>query len=108
MGEKSIDIALAILQAAIAISGLTLVYSAFLVSKAATYEGGRRADKLIILARLALVPVLFGFIVSVIAERVLNPACWGSSWSNTYLLPMFLILIALTALYAILAAFMGT
>lgn len=34
MGEKAVDISLTILEGAIAIAGLTLVYSAFLVARA--------------------------------------------------------------------------
>jgi hypothetical protein len=108
MGEKAIDIALALIGAAVAISVLTLVYSAFLVARAAEFDGSRRGDKRIVLARLSLVPVLGGLGFSWIAERVLVPGHWGSAWANTWLLVAFQILLAITALYAILAAFLGT
>ena len=108
MGEKAIDIALGLLNGSIAIAGLTLVYSAFLIGRAAGYEGGKRGDKILWLARLALIPVLGGLAVSWVAERVLVPGQWGSDWANTHLLCLFQILLAITALYAILAAFLST
>jgi hypothetical protein len=108
MGEKAIDIALGLLNGAIAIAGLTLVYSAFLIGRAAEYQGGKRGDKRILLARLALIPVLAGLACSWIAERVLVPGQWGSYWADAHLLCIFQILLAITALYAIIAAFLGT
>jgi hypothetical protein len=105
MADK--DIALAIIQAAVAIAGLVLVYSAFLVAKASSYNS-KRADKFLTLARLALVPVISALFCSGLGVRVLLAGHWGQHWASSWLLFGFEIVLALTAVYAIIAAFMGT
>lgn len=104
MADK--DIALAIIQAAVAIAGLVLVYSAFLVAKASGY--GKRGDKFLILTRLGLVPVISALFCSGMGVRVLLGGHWGQHWASSWLLFGFEIVLALTAIYAIIAAFMGT
>jgi hypothetical protein len=108
MGDMSVDIALAILQASIAIAGLTLVYSAFLIARAADFQGSRRGDKRVLFARLALIPVLYGLVCAWLAVRVVLKGHWGNTWADAHLLLIFQILLPITGFYAILASFMGT
>jgi hypothetical protein len=108
VGEKAIDIALGILQASIALAGLILVYSGFLIAKAAEFQGSTTGDTFLKLARWGLVPVIFGFATAVVSERVLVAGAWGGIWANNHLLPMFVILLAISVIYAIIAAFAGT
>lgn len=106
MADK--DTALALLQGPIAIAGLVLVFSGFLTSKAADRAGSRSGDKFVLLARLGLVPVLAALFCSGMGIRVLRQDAWGYSWSASWLIISFEIVLALTAVYAIIAAFFST
>lgn len=100
MGDKTIDIALAILQAAIALAGLLLVFIGFLIGKAdgQGLKSQRMRTKKI--AAWGLVPFLAAL------------GCgWQSVWAiqgahraAVYLLSTFKVVIAFTAIYAIIAA----
>lgn len=106
MADK--DTALALLQGSIAIAGLVLVYSGFLASKADSRGGSRSGDKFIHLARLGLIPILAALVCSGMGVRVLRAGAWGSVWSASWLVLSFEIVLALTAVYAIIAAFLST
>jgi hypothetical protein len=106
MADK--DIALAILQASVAIAGLVLVYSAFLITKAAEFEGSRRGDVFLRIARASLIPVLAALFCSGMGVRVLLPGHWASAWSGSWLIIVFEIVLAITAIYATIAAIFGT
>lgn len=106
MADK--DEALAILQAAIAIAGLVLVYSGFVLAKAGGMENTRRAKKFERLAQGALVPVISALFCSVMGVRALLPGHFGSAWASNSLLGVFELVLVLTAAYAIIAAFYGS
>lgn len=106
MADK--DTALAILQAAIAIAGLVLVFSGFLAGKAAEFQGSRSADKFVWASRLALIPVLAALFCTGMGVRVLRAGAWGSAWSASWLIFAFEIVLALTAGYAIIASILST
>jgi hypothetical protein len=106
MADK--DIALAILQAAIAIAGLVLVYSGFILAKASSLSDTRKAKKFELLAKGAMVPVITALICSFMGVRVLLPGHFGSLWASNWILFVFEIVLALTGGYAIIAAFYGT
>ena len=106
MADK--DIALALLQASIAIAGLVLVYSGFLAGRAADFKGDRRGDKFIWLARGGFIPVIAALFCCGMGVRVLRPGAWGNTWSSMWLILSFEIVLALTAIYAIIAAFLST
>ena len=106
MADK--DIALALLQAAIAIAGLVLVYSGFVAAKGAEKKGNLSGDKYLWLARAAAIPVVAALFCSGMGVRVLIPGGWGNGWACAWLIPVFEIVIVLTAIYAIIAAFLST
>ena len=106
MADK--DEALAILQAAIAIAGLVLVYSGFLASKGSDAKGDRRGDKFLWLAKFGLIPVIASLFCSGMGVRVLRTGHWGSAWCASWLILAFEIVLALTGLYAIIAAILST
>ena len=106
MADK--DEVLAILQAAIAIAGLVLVYSGFVLSKAGGLSDTRKAKKFKRLAQGALVPVIPALFCAFMGVRALRVGCWGSLWASNWMLGVFEIVLALTAGYAIIAAFYGT
>jgi len=108
LAKPGSDVALGILGAAIAVAGLILIYTGFLSGKGAQFEGSKRGDKYFILARLGIIPVLFGFLVAAMGARALQGDHWGSDWCAYHLLLAFFILLALSAAYAILGAFVGT
>ena len=106
MADK--DIALALLQAAVAVAGLVLVYSAFLASKAESLQNTKRAKKFALVARLSLVPVVLAIFCALVGVRVLLPGHCGSEWAVAWLILMFEILLVITGIYAIIAAFLVT
>src|ERR1700679_1813025 len=94
------DIALAILQAAIAIAGLILVFTGFLSGKAAEADGSRSGDKFVLVARLGLIPIVSALFCTGVGVRVLLPGHWANAWCVSWLILVFEIVLALTALYA--------
>ena len=106
MADK--DEILAVLQAAIAIAGLVLVYSGFVLVKAAEFTDVRKKRKFYRLAKGALVPVLAALFCSFMGVRALLPGHWWSSWASNWILFVFEIVLALTGGYGIIAAFFGT
>lgn len=106
MADK--DMALAILQAAIAIAGLVLVYSGFVLAKAGGMENTRKAKKFENLAKGALIPVIPALFCSWMGIRVLLSGHFASLWASKWLLGTFEIVLVLTGGYAIIAAIYGT
>ena len=106
MADK--DEVLAILQAAIAIAGLVLVYSGFVLSKGAALTDVRKARKFQRLAKLALIPVLASLACALMGIRALMPGSFGAAWSSNWIMPVFEIDLISTGAYAIIAAFYGT
>lgn len=106
MADK--DVALALLQGAIAIAGLVLVYSGFVAAKGAEKKGNLSGDKYLWLARAAVIPVVTALVCSGMGVRALIPGGWGYSLAEACLVPVFEIVLALTAVYAIIAAFLST
>lgn len=106
MADK--DIALALLQAAVAIAGLVLVYSAFLATKAEGLNNTKRAKKFMLVSRLSLVPVVIAIFCALVAVRVLLPGHCASAWAGSWLIFIFEILLVITGIYAIIAAILIT
>ena len=106
MADK--DEALAILQAAIAIAGLVLVYSGFVLAKGAGFNDVRKGKKFQRLAQWGLVPVVSSLFCALMGVRVLLPGRFGSTWSSNWILFAFEVVLFLTGAYAIIAAFYGT
>jgi hypothetical protein len=106
MADK--DEALAILQAAIAIAGLVLVYSGFVLARGAALSDVRKQKKFQRLAKLGLVPVTVSLICSLMGVRVLLPGRCGSAWSSNWILFTFEVVLFLTGAYSIIAAFYGS
>lgn len=105
MADK--DVALTLIGATVAIAGLVLVYSAFLLTKAGGFSDTRRAGRFVKIARWGLVPVISALICALLAVRVLLPGHWASAWAGSWLILTFEILLAITGVYAIIAAFVG-
>jgi hypothetical protein len=106
MADK--DEALAILQAAIAIAGLILVYSGFVLAKGAGLSDVRKQEKFQRLAKWGLVPVIVSLFCALMAVRALLPGRFGSAWSSNWVLFTFEVVLFLTGAYAIIAAFYGS
>lgn len=106
MADK--DEALAILQAAIAIAGLILVYSGFVLAKGAALSDIRKRKKFERLAKIGLIPVVSSLFCALMGVRVLLPGRFGSAWSSDWILFAFEVVLFLTGAYAIIAAFYGT
>jgi hypothetical protein len=91
------DTILAVFQAGIALAGLLLVFSGFLVSKAATYET-KRGDKYKRLAISTLIPVLGAMVLSWLSIDALE----GNQWIQYHLLAYLKSELALTGGFAII------
>ena len=95
MADK--DVALAMMGAAVGLAGLLLVFSGFLLARAAQYET-KRGDVYRILAKVGLIPILAAFGCTVIAVW----AAEGGQWSQRYLYCGFNLTLAISAVYAII------
>ncbi|MGH9563801.1 MAG: hypothetical protein ACRD3S_20290 [Terracidiphilus sp.] len=97
MADK--DTALAVLQGALAIAGLLLIFAGYLQTKAAAFDSTVRRDKFRWLALIALIPLCFSLFCCFASVYVVL----GSPWAATHLLGMLEILLATTGVYAIVA-----
>ena len=97
MADK--DAALAILQAAIALAGLLLVFAGFLLARAEQFPNERARRSLKRLAKFALVPLLAAIGCTWLAVW----AAQGANWSQQHLYSCFQIILVISALYAIIA-----
>jgi hypothetical protein len=102
------NIALAILQAAIALAGLMLVYSGFIFSKAASFADVRKQRRFTVLAKWAFVPTVSSIFCAFVGARALMPGHWGNIWALHWLIGVFELVLAISTVYAIIAAFRGT
>jgi hypothetical protein len=93
------DIILAVLQSDIAVAGLVLVFSGFLITKAETYQT-RYGDKFRWFAVCGFIPV----IAAGVAAWICVSALQGSGGDATAVLVGLKIILALTGIYAIIAA----
>jgi hypothetical protein len=101
------DTALALVQGVIALAGLVLVYSGLLATKSESFAGSRRGDKYAFASRLGLVPVLSALFCGGMGARVLNASGWGSDFCASWLIVSFEVVLAITAIYAIVAALLN-
>jgi hypothetical protein len=92
------DVILAVLGSDIALAGLVLVFSGFLITKAETYQT-RYGDKFKMFAATAIIPV----VAALIAAWVCIDAIQGSAWAGPYVLFGLKIVLALSGIYAIIA-----
>src|SRR2546423_3211517 len=97
MAEK--DVVLAVLGSDIALAGLVLVFSGFLITKADTYQT-RYGDKFRWFAAAGILPVVF----SLIAAWLCICALQGNQWAAYHVLTGLKIILAITGIYAIIAA----
>ena len=93
------DTILAVLSSGIALAGLLLVFSGFLMSKAESFGSTVLGDKYKWLALASLVPILTAIALSWISTDALDPAC---VWSRYHLLTLFKIQLGITGGYAII------
>jgi hypothetical protein len=93
---------LAVLQSGIALAGLLLIFSGFLISKAESYQS-RRAD---IYKRIALA-TLFPIIAAIALSWISVWALEGSTWSQYHLLTVLKVQLALTGAFAIIGLLMA-
>ena|ERR1700675_4687920 len=93
------DIILAVLQSDIALAGLVLVFSGFLTTKAETYQT-RYGDKFRWFAAGGIVPVLAALLAAWLCIDAIN----GSQWASDHALSGLKIVLALSGIYAIIAA----
>jgi hypothetical protein len=91
------DAILAILSSGIALAGLLLIFSGFLIAKAESYDT-RRGDTYKRLARGTLVPVLSSLALSWMSADALE----GSAWAGYHLLTALKIQLGITAAFAII------
>lgn len=106
MAEK--DTTLALLGAAIAIAGLVLVYSGFVLARAAGFSDVRKRKRYERIAKAGLIPVLAALWCALMAIRALRPGHWGAQWAANWIILTFEIVLALTGGYAIIAALFGS
>ena len=106
MADK--DIALGLLQSAVAIAGLVLVYVAFIISRSANLENTKRSKKFTRIAVSGIIPVILALLCALLSVRVLLCSRFGSQWAVYHLIPLFEILLVLTGIYAIISAFLLT
>lgn len=91
------NIALGVMQGAIGLAGLLLVFSGFLLSKAESFET-KRGDRYRAIALSGLIPLLAALSCSWIAVWALQ----GAPWSSLHLLGVLKITLVFTAAYAII------
>jgi hypothetical protein len=99
MADK--DVALGILQAAIAIGGLLLVFIGFLLARGDREDLARVRRKIRLVAIAGLIP----FVAALICSWQSIWAIQGASGSALYLFCTFKIVLVLTLIYAIMATF---
>jgi hypothetical protein len=95
------DVALAIFQAAIALGGLLLVFIGFLLGRADQTDLKSHRVKVKRIALVGLIPFLAALCCSLQGIWTLQ----GARCSSMHLFSTFKIVLALTAIYAIVAAF---
>lgn len=98
----AIDLALAILQTAVALAGLLLVFSGFLFSKAASFDT-KRGDKFKLLAKCSLLPILTALALAWMSVEALT----GSPWAGQYLMDGLKVMIGVTAIFAVVGILAG-
>jgi hypothetical protein len=91
-------IILAVLSTGVGLAGLLLIFSGFLVSKAASFSSTSRADKYKWLALSTIIPILFALLLSWMSIDALE----GVKWAHYYLLTVLKIELVLTALFSII------
>lgn len=101
MAER--DAILAVLSSGIALAGLLLVFSAFLFSKAGSFET-RRGDKFRMLARSTLIPVLAALALAWISIMALE----GNRWAAIHLITLLKVTLGITAVFAIVGVLGGS
>jgi putative flippase GtrA len=96
MADK--DTALAVLQSAIALAGLLLVFSGFIFSRADAFQDSRRANRYRTLAKMCIIPVLAALGCSFLSLLALE----GVAWAGLHLILSFKILIGITSVYSVM------
>ena len=91
------DTILAVLQSGIALAGLLLVFSGFMMAKAESLSS-MRGDQYRYLSLGTLIPILFALVLSWLSLDALQ----GWKWAGYHLLTFLKIQLALTAAYAII------
>jgi uncharacterized membrane protein len=94
MAER--DTLLAVLQSDLALAGLILVFSGFIMSKAETYDT-RRGDKYRYLAAFGAIPI----IMALASAWLCIDAIEGNQWNADHALPALKVVLSLTAMYVV-------
>jgi aminoglycoside phosphotransferase len=98
MADK--DVVLAVLSNDIAVAALLLVFAGFVITKAESFQNEIRADRFRWLARFSLVPI-----VAALGSAWLSiDAIQGCGWCSENSLLSLKAVLALTGIYAIIAA----
>lgn len=100
MAER--DTILAVLQSDIGLVGLILVFAGFVVTKAESFSNVERGDRYRWLASASLIPI----IASLISAWICMDGIEGGTWAANHSLYSLKIVLSLTAIYAIIAAFL--
>lgn len=98
MADK--DVVLAVLSNDIAVAALLLVFAGFVIAKAESFQNERRADRFRLLARCSLVPIL----AALGSAWISIDGIQGCAWCSDHSLLSLKLVLALTGIYAIIAA----
>jgi hypothetical protein len=98
MAER--DTILAVLQSDIGLVGLVLIFAGFVVAKAESFSNVGRGDRYRWLALTSLVPIIAALISAWISMNGIE----GGTWSASHSLCSLKLVLALTGIYAIIAA----
>jgi hypothetical protein len=91
-----VDTILAALSGGIALAGLLLIFSGFLITKAASFET-KRGDKFVWFARATLIPVLSALALSWLSIDALQ----GNPWALAHLIGTLKLVLGITAAFAV-------
>jgi hypothetical protein len=98
MAER--DTILAVLQSDIGLVGLVLTFAGFVVAKAESFSNIERGDRYRYLALASLVPIVAALVSAWISMNAIE----GGIWSANHSLYSLKLVLALTGVYAIIAA----
>jgi hypothetical protein len=98
MSDK--EVILAVLGNDIAVAGLLLVFAGFVITKAESFQDVTRGDRYRWLARASLVPI----VAALVSAWFSIDAIQGCLWCADHSLTSLKLVLALTGIYAIIAA----
>jgi len=87
-----------VMQSILAVGGLLLVFSGFMLSRAKDFQS-KRGDKFTVIGKLGLVPLL----LICVSTGVCTAALEGNSWALAHVMLLFNWALAFSGIYAIIA-----